>query len=132
MKFDTVDYENSTEKAYKCYLNGVVQWIPKSIAIPVQGFRNSLNVAPFKFQEITGRVPQTLDSFTLREVEENRQFFTLPDYTLIHPAGIELKPKQREKVEKIWRMKVFAINSEMRTGKTFMAATIINSRKLAG
>lgn len=132
MKFDTVDYENSTEKAYKCYLNGAVQWIPKSIATPVQGFRNSLNVAPFKFQEITGRVPQTLDSFTLREVEENRQFFTLPDYTLIHPAGIELKPKQREKVEKIWRMKVFAINSEMRTGKTFMAATIINSRKLAG
>lgn len=128
LQFDTIDYEGSTEKAYKCILNKKVQWIPKSIATPVSGFRNSLNIAPFKFQELTGRIPQTLDTLIFKEVQENRQYFTLPDYELHAPEGIVLKPKQLEKVQRIWRMKVFAINSEMRTGKTFMSATIINSR----
>jgi SNF2 family DNA or RNA helicase len=132
LKFDTIDYDGSSVKAYKCYLKGKLQWIPKSIATPVAGYRNSLNIAPFKFKDITGRVPQTIDTFVLQEVVDNKAFHNLPDYPYFTPHEIELKPKQREKVERIWRMRVFSINAEMRTGKTFMSATIINSRFRAG
>lgn len=132
MSFDTIDYEGSTEKAYKCILNKKVQWIPKSVSSPVQGFKNKLNIAPFLFQNLTGRVPQTLDTFEIEEVEDNRQYHTLEDYPLVNPYGVLLKPLQWERVQKIWRLNVFSINAEMRTGKTFMASVVINSRYHAG
>ena len=132
LRFDTIDYDGSTAKAYKCYLNGQCRWVPKSIATPVAGFRNSLNVAPFKFQELTGRVPQTLDSFVLQSVDASRRAHNLPDYAYRPPDSVALKPVQRQKVAEVWRLRVFAINAEMRTGKTFMAAAIVNSRYHAG
>lgn len=132
LKFDSIDYEGSTEKAYKCYLNNKLQWIPKSIATPVHGFRNSLNIAPFKYAEMTGKVPQPLDSFAMHEVAENKSYHILPEYNIVTPEGVTLKPKQFAKVQQVLRLQVFAINSQMRTGKTFMASTIVKSRHSAG
>lgn len=132
LRFDTIDYEGSTEKALKCILNGKVQWIPRSIASPVKGFRNSLNIAPFKYQELTGHVPQTLDTFTIQKIEDNRKYHNLPDYPPKLPTEVDLKPKQWDCVRSVWNLRVFSVNSEMRTGKTFMTAVIVNSRFHAG
>jgi len=134
IKFKKLLYE--TEKAY-LFLNWDKSkeiWMPKSIChIEKENIHMALvNVAPFKFQEMTGIIPQSIDSLVINDIENNLLNNTIEDYSIIEPKGIYLKEKQIDKVIKIKRLKSFFVYGQMRTGKTVIATTIAESRLNAG
>lgn len=109
-------------------------WIPKSIChIEKENIHMVLvNISPFKYQEMTGIIPQSLDELVINEIESNLELNQLPDYSIIEPKGINLKEKQLEKIIKIKRSRYFFVYGQMRTGKTVIATTVAESRYNAG
>jgi hypothetical protein len=140
IQFDKLICES--EKAYHFEINNGKIWIPKSLCsdLRVKGGKllngqmgaGSVNIAPFKFQEITGIIPQSLDQLVINEIEENLQLNQIEDYDIIEPKGIFLKEKQVDKIIKIKRLRNFFVYGQMRTGKTVIATTIAESRFNAG
>lgn len=140
IEFDRLICE--TEKAYQFTINGKDTWMPKSICsdIHVTGKRlmsgecgkGHVNIAPFKYQEMTGVIPQSLDQLVIDEISEAIENNQLPDYDIVEPKGIYLKDVQAEKIGKIKRLRSFFVYGEMRTGKTVIATTIAESRMSAG
>lgn len=132
MFFDSFKHE--TDSAILITLKGKEYWIPKSIIndIYLSKKQNYLFIAPFKFQEMTGVVPQSLDKLVIDEIQENIELNTISDYDIIEPKGIFLKEKQIEKIIKIKRLKSFFVYGQMRTGKTVIATTIAESRYNSG
>lgn len=107
-------------------------WMPKSICTIIKQSKKGclVNVAPFKYTEMTGVIPQPIDSF---EINDNCAPVTqLPDYDIIEPPGISLYASQVDKVVRAKRLRYFFLYGQMRTGKTVIAATIAYSRVMAG
>lgn len=140
IKFDRIVCES--EKAYFFTINGKDIWIPKSLCsnLYVKGGVNlngecgygTVNIAPFKYQEMTGVIPQSLDQLVISEIENNLELNQIPDYSIIEPNGIYLKEKQIDKIIKIKRLRCFFVYGQMRTGKTVIATTIAESRYNSG
>lgn len=136
IKFDRLICES--EKAYYFTINGKDMWMPKSLCsnLNIQGGKlmngssgkGTINIAPFKFKEITGIIPQSLDALVIDDIQENLKINTISDYDIIEPKGIYLKDKQIEKIIKIKRLRNFFVYGQMRTGKTVVATTIAESR----
>jgi hypothetical protein len=105
MNFDVLKHE--TEKAYLFIKDSKEVWMPKSICtiLNIYNKRVEVNVAPFKFQEMTGIIPQSIDSLVINDIENNLLNNTIEDYSIIEPKGIYLKEKQIDKVIKIKRLK---------------------------
>jgi hypothetical protein len=131
IKYDK--YISETEKAYYLIIAGKKVWIPKSICsvISERESKGYINIAPFKYTELTGVIPQPLDNFVVNEIQYNLRYNQIPDYDILEPKGIFLKEKQVEKIIKIKRLKCFFVYGQMRTGKTVIAATIAESRRCA-
>lgn len=139
IEFDRLICES--ERAYQLEFEGKSIWIPKSLTSNMNmpgkrllngsGGHGTLNIAPFKFQEMTGIVPQSLDELVIKEIDYNLKLNQLPDYDIIEPKGIYLKDRQVNKLIKIKRLKCFFIYGQMRTGKTVIATTIAESRMRA-
>lgn len=131
-----------TEKAYQFEINGKLTWLPKSITsnLNITGKRllngecthGTINIAPFKYSEMTGVIPQPMDSLVISEISENLELNTIPDYDIIEPKGIYLKDKQIDKIIKVKRLRYFFVYGQMRTGKTVIATCIAESRFYAG
>lgn len=140
IKFDRLICES--EKAYQFEISGKDCWIPKSLCSDLklsgsrlmngQGGKGTVNLAPFKFQEMTGIIPQQMDQLVINDIEEALLFNTIQDYDIIEPRGISLKDKQIDKIIKIKRLKSFFVYGQMRTGKTVISTTIAESRLQAG
>lgn len=136
IKFDRLICE--TEKAYQLTINYKDIWIPKALCSDLKlngsrlmngsGGSGSINLAPFKFQEMTGVIPQSIDSLVINDIEVNLKLNTINDYDIIEPKGIYLKDKQIEKIIKIKRLRNFFVYGQMRTGKTVIATTVAESR----
>lgn len=135
------DFIAETEKAYLLRINCKDVWIPKSICSNMQhkGLSNknkhrsgTVNISPFKYEELTGVIPQNIDSFVINDIKENLEYNTLPDYEIYEPYAIYLKQKQIENIIKIKRLKCFFVYGQMRTGKTVIATTIAESRYKSG
>lgn len=132
IKFEFDYFERETEKAYLLKVGESLHWLPKSICSELtltKGMSGWLNIAPFKWQELTGIIPAPLDSFEIRQTE---CLNILPDYDIIEPMGFSLRENQIPKVQRVYRLPKFFVYGQMRTGKTVIAATIANSRLLAG
>jgi hypothetical protein len=141
IKIEFQSLVHQTEKAYLFVINGKEVWMPKSICSePVtsgallngtygKGF---VTVAPFKYQELTGVVPQAIDSLVIDDVKSNLELNQIPDYDIVEPKGISLNGQQVEKIIKIKRLRVFFVYGQMRTGKTVIATTIAESRYCSG
>jgi len=133
MHFSSLDAE--TDKAYLFHtFDNKQQWMPKSIC-SLQKVRQGevmVNVAPFKYQELTGVVPQALDAFAMDRAVDNASQHTLPDHDIEELPGYSLYEKQVDAVIRVKRMRVFSLFCEMRAGKTVIAGTIAHSRMLAG
>lgn len=131
-----------TEKAIQIIINDKPQWLPKSICSNLNiagkrllngsGGHGTVNIAPFKFREMTGIIPQSLDQLVINEIADNLQNNQITDYDIEEPKGIYLKDKQIDKIIKIKRLKCFFVYGQMRTGKTVIATTIAESRFNAG
>lgn len=124
-----------TEKAYLfAGHDDKQQWMPKSICSLQKVTKDevAVNVAPFKYQEITGMVPQALDVFSMDRAAANAAHHTVPDHDIEELPGYSLYDRQVDVVIRVKRLRVFALFCEMRVGKTVMAGTIAHSRKLAG
>lgn len=140
IEFDRLICE--TEKAYQFTINGKDIWIPKSLCsnLSIKGKRflngecghGTVNIAPFKFQEMTGVIPQSLDQLVINEIESNLELNQIPDYAIDEPKGIYLKDRQVDKIIKIKRLRCFFVYGQMRTGKTVIATTIAESRYNSG
>lgn len=140
IEFDRLICES--EKAYHFTINGKDIWMPKSLCsnLNIKGKRlmngesgfGTVNIAPFKFQEMTGIIPQSLDKLVINEIKNNIELNQIPDYNIIEPKGIYLKDKQIDKIIKIKRLRCFFVYGQMRTGKTVIATTIAESRLNAG
>jgi len=140
IEFDRLICE--TEKAYQFSINNKDCWIPKSLCSDLkikgsrllngQGGKGTINLAPFKYQEMTSVIPQSMDELVINDIQENLQLNTIDDYDIIEPKGIYLKEKQVEKIAKIKRLKKFFVYGQMRTGKTVIATTIAESRFESG
>jgi hypothetical protein len=141
----TIEFEKlirETEKAFLFVIKSKNVWIPKSLCsnICVTGKRllngecghGTVNIAPFKYQEMTGIIPQSMDNLVIKEIENNLQENQTEDYSIYEPDGIFLKEKQVDKIIKIKRLKSFFVYGQMRTGKTVIATTIAESRYNAG
>lgn len=136
IQFDSFLYE--TEKAYLFIINGKEVWMPKSICsnLNIKGKQllngesghGTVNIAPFKYHEMTGVIPQSLDQLVIDEISSNLENNQIPDYDIIEPKGINLKDKQIDKIIKIKRLQYFFVYGQMRTGKTVLSATIAESR----
>jgi hypothetical protein len=132
----------NTGKAYQFEIGNKKIWMPISLTsdLKVQGGillngqcgRGTVNIAPFKFSELTGIIPQSLDQLAINEIDNNLQNNQIADYDIIEPKGIYLKDKQADKIIKIKRLKSFFVYGQMRTGKTVIATTIAESRMNAG
>lgn len=125
-------FEKETEKAFLLKIGQALHWIPKSICSNLtltKGMSGWLNIAPFKWQEVTGVIPAPLDSFAITNVAPIE---SLPEYDIIEPMGFMLRENQLPKVLQVYRVPKFFVYGQMRTGKTVIAATIANSRLLAG
>lgn len=139
IKFDSFLWE--TEKAYLIVYEGREMWLPKSICsnLQITGKRllngtagqGTLNIAPFKYQEMTGVIPQSLDQLVIADIDANLRANEIPDYDIIEPKGIYLRDAQVDKIIKIKRLKCFFVYGQMRTGKTVVATTIALSRLAA-
>lgn len=140
IKFDKLICES--EKAYQFQINGKDFWIPKSLCSDMrlhgsrlmngQGGKGTINIAPFKYQEMTGVIPQSLDQLVINDIQDNLELNTIQDYDIIEPRGIFLKKKQVDKIIKIKRLRYFFVYGQMRTGKTVIATTIAESRYSSG
>jgi hypothetical protein len=140
IEFDRLICES--EKAYHFTINGKNIWMPKSLCsnLNIKGKRlmngecghGTVNIAPFKFQEMTGVIPQSLDQLVINEIESNLELNKIPDYSIYEPKGICLKEKQIDKIIKIKRLRCFFVYGQMRTGKTVIATTIAESRYNSG
>lgn len=140
IEFDRLICE--TDKAYQFTINGKDTWMPKALCsdLSIKGKRlmsgqcgrGTVNIAPFKFEELTGVVPQSLDSLVLDEIQDAIAENELPDYDIIEPKGIYLKDIQAVKIANIKRLKCFFVYGQMRTGKTVIATTIAESRMKYG
>jgi hypothetical protein len=140
IEFDRLICES--EKAYHFTINGKNIWMPKSLCsnLNIKGKRlmngecgqGTVNIAPFKFQEMTGVIPQSLDQLVINEIESNLELNQIPDYSIDEPKGIYLKEKQIDKIIKIKRLRCFFVYGQMRTGKTVIATTIAESRYNSG
>lgn len=140
IEFDRLICES--EKAYHFTINGKNIWMPKSLCsnLSIKGKRllngecghGTVNIAPFKFQEMTGVIPQSLDQLVINEIENNLELNQIPDYDIDEPKGIYLKDKQIDKIIKIKRLRCFFVYGQMRTGKTVIATTIAESRYNSG
>lgn len=140
IEFDRLICES--EKAYHFTINGKNIWMPKSLCsnLNIKGKRlmngecghGTVNIAPFKFQEMTGVIPQSLDRLVINEIESNLELNQIPDYSINKPKGIYLKEKQINKIIKIKRLRCFFVYGQMRTGKTVIATTIAESRYNSG
>lgn len=140
IEFDRLICES--EKAYHFTINGKNIWMPKSLCsnLNIKGKRlmngecghGTVNIAPFKFQEMTGVIPQSLDQLVINEIENNLELNKIPDYSIYEPKGICLKEKQIDKIIKIKRLRCFFVYGQMRTGKTVIATTIAESRYNSG
>lgn len=120
---------NETEKAY-LFLGWdkmSEHWMPKSVChIEKQNIHLVLvNVAPFKYSEITGVIPQSLDSFS---VESPESISDMKDYDIIELPNFSLYEGQINAVIQAKRMSLFCLNGQMRTGKTVIVGTIAYSR----
>lgn len=125
-------FEKETEKAILLKIGESLHWIPKSICSNLtltNGMSGWLNIAPFKWQEITGIIPAPLDSFVINNEESEA---SLPDYDIIEPMGFSLRDNQVVKVQQVYRAPKFFIYGQMRTGKTVIASTVAYSRLMAG
>lgn len=141
ISIDFTDFIAETEKAYLLKINGKEVWMPKSICSNMR-YRDlstknkhrygSVNIAPFKFEELTSIVPQNIESFVINDISQNIKLNTIDDYEIYEPNGIFLKKKQLDKILKIKRLKCFFVYGQMRTGKTVIATTIAQSRMSAG
>lgn len=140
IEFDRLICES--EKAYHFTINGKNIWMPKSLCsnLNIKGKRllngecgqGTVNIAPFKFQEMTGIIPQSLDQLVINEIKNNLELNQISDYSIEEPKGIYLKEKQIEKIIKIKRLRSFFVYGQMRTGKTVIATTIAESRFNSG
>lgn len=140
IEFDRLICES--EKAYHFTINGKNIWMPKSLCsnLNIKGKRlmngecghGTVNIAPFKYQEMTGVIPQSLDQLVINEIESNLELNQIPDYSIDGPKGIYLKEKQIDKIIKIKRLRCFFVYGQMRTGKTVIATTIAESRFNSG
>lgn len=140
IEFDRLICES--EKAYHFTINGKNIWMPKSLCsnLSIKGKRllngecgyGTVNIAPFKYQEMTGVIPQSLDQLVINEIESNLELNQISDYSIDEPKGIYLKEKQIDKIIKIKRLRCFFVYGQMRTGKTVIATTIVESRYNSG
>src|SRR5690625_7770492 len=92
------------------------------------GVAGSVNVALFKYEDLTGVVPQSMDELVIQEINHNLRLNQIPDYDIIEPMGIYLKDAQVDKIIKIKRLRYFFVYGQMRTGKTVIATTVAESR----
>lgn len=141
----TINFDSflaETEKAILIRYDNKEVWLPKSICsdlkitgkILLNGTtgHGSVNIAPFKYTELTGVVPQPMDMLIIKDIEYNLIKNNIEDYDIVEPKGIYLREKQIEKIIKIKRLKCFFIYGQMRTGKTVVTTTIAESRLKAG
>jgi len=135
LKFDRLIC--TTQKAYQIEYNGKKTWIPISITsnltingkILLNGSAGSgtMCIAPFKWQEITGVIPQSLDSFKIYDNRDLLDNYT-KDYDIIELPNYSLYEEQIDTVIKLKRMRLFCLNGQMRVGKTVIVGTIAYSR----
>lgn len=138
--FDRLLHE--TEKAYLFEVGGKEHWMPKALCSNLRlnggrlmdgtGGAGSVNIAPFKYQDLTGVVPQSMDELVIQEIDDNLRLNQIPDYDIIEPKGIYLKDAQVDKIIKIKRLRYFFVYGQMRTGKTVISTTVAESRYYAG
>lgn len=118
-----------TDRAFRFFPD---TWMPKSICHIVRQTKRGclVNVAPFKYTEMTGIIPQPVNSF---EITDNiAPVPQLTDYDIIEPPGISLYASQIDKVVRAKMLRYFFLYGQMRTGKTIIAATIAHSRMQDG
>ena len=140
LKFQRLLHE--TERAYLFLINGAEHWMPKALCSNLNiaggrlmdgtGGHGTINIAPFKYQEITGVVPQSMDDLVIQEIHHNLRLNQIPDYDIVEPKGIYLKDAQVDKIIKVKRLRYFFVYGQMRTGKTVISTVIAESRYLAG
>src|SRR5690625_1423823 len=140
LKFERLLHE--TERAYLFLINGSEHWMPKALCSNLNiaggrlmdgtGGHGAVNIAPFKYQEMTGVIPQSMDELVIQEIDQNLRLNQIPDYDIIEPKGIYLKSAQVDKIIKIKRLRYFFVYGQMRTGKTVISTTVAESRYYAG
>lgn len=140
IKFDALLHE--TDKAYLFEIRGRQTWLPKKLCSNLNvhtfnmdgsGGKGTVNIAPFKFEEITGIVPQALDSFVISEVRETMESNTISqNYDLIDLPGFKPYRRQMDILTQLKQMRKAFIYGQMRTGKTVLASIIAASRLAAG
>lgn len=135
LKFDKLVCQ--TDKAYQIEYNGEKKWIPKSLTrdLRINGKvllngsagNGTVCISPFKWQEVTGIIPQSLNEFSINnsDVQENN---TIKDYDIIELPNYSLYKEQIDTVVKLKRMRLFCLNGQMRVGKTVILGTIAYSR----
>lgn len=141
MKFKRLVAE--TDKAYLFRReNGKESWIPKSVCKLVSpksvydrnGEMNTCSfdvvIAPFKFEEITGRIPQPLDTPSRFNREARPE--DMVEGVSLHEPLLGMLPHQRECVEKFLRQNKAALFMDMGTGKTLAACCLAESWRSSG
>jgi len=132
IKFTFHHFVRETAAAICVSKGGKEIWLPKSICADlVKGSKANgghVNIAPFKWQELTGRVPQPLDTLELMRSEQMSLRYTTKPCPLLELPGKSPYTAQRIGIEAALKQRYWAFFCEMQTGKTIMSATVAYSR----
>jgi len=109
-------------------------WIPRSLVTLIKDKKDMVVVtlAAFKFEEITGIVPEAMDDVFISTGGIALEQHRCEPVPLIESENMPLYAKQRELMQKALLVKHFALNCDTGTGKTLMSLTAAYSRWKAG
>lgn len=109
-------------------------WIPRSLCTLIKDKKDKVvvTIAAFKFEEITGIVPEAMEDVFISTGGVALEQHRCEPIPLIESEIAPLYPKQRELMQKAIQVRHFALNCDTGTGKTLMSLVAAYSRYKAG